>query len=549
MKEAERHQMERAIVGSVLLDCAGRGESRCLAMAINEGVESDWFMDRTLALAWYAIRVLWGEKVGVDALTVIERARRIAAEPKSPFAADADGIVSAVQTALDETPTTAHFEHYLGLGRSEVMFRRVEKAHRDFGKAVSEGADVAFATEEFNRRIIRILSGAMSQKSISLADTLDKIEKDYLFAHQKRVVEKDLEYTPGTPLPWRKFNIASQGVQEGLIYIGARPSVGKTAFVLNLIRSWCESGVKVAFNSLDMAIKPMMKRPIGEVSRVSFAKSSFGTTTNEDLEAIHTAIYGEKDESGAVVRKGIVDWPLTLVQERNVDTFRSWCIAMRQVGKLDIVVIDFVQLMGTKTRYGNDNEKLEYISGVLKSIAIDLDIPVIALSQLNRACEEDGGRVPTASDLRGSGALEQDATAVWILHNDRDVQKTWFAKDEQGKLSNMPVGLTMNRDEKEFKGIAPVRLIIAKNQNGQAGQDVWFPMVFFKKYCLFMLGDPDAACPTTTVGYGVSAKQVTDYSPMYARVTHDWRNDPFEIVLRKHGCLIGGDISQGGLSV
>jgi hypothetical protein len=107
----------------------------------------------------------------------------------------------------------------------------------------------------------------------------------------------------------------------------------------------------------------------------------------------------------------------------------------------------------------------------------------------------------------------------------------------------------MNRDEREFKGIAPVRLIIAKNQNGQAGQDVWFPMVFFKRYCLFMLGDPDAACPTTTVGYGVSAKQMTDYSPMFARVTHDWRSDPFELVLRKHGCLIGGDIAQEKLAV
>ncbi len=545
----ERHQIERAIVGSVLLDCQGRGWSRCLAMAINEGVESDWFTDRTLGLAWFAIRILWGENVGVDAITVIERARRIAAEPKSPFAADADGIVSAVQTAIDETPTTAHFEHYLALGRAEVMFRRVEKAHFGFGKAVTEGADVAHATEEFNRRIVKILSGAMSQKSISLADVLGKIEKDYLFAHQKRVVEKDLEYTPGHPLPWRKFNIASQGVQEGLIYIGARPSVGKTAFVLNLIRSWCEAGVKIAFNSLDMAIKPMMKRPIGEVSRVSFAKSSFGTTTHEDLDAIHAAIYGEKDESGATVRRGIIDWPLTLVQERNVDTFRSWCVAMRQVGKLDIVVIDFVQLMGTKTRYGNDNEKLEYVSGVLKSIAIDLDIPVIALSQLNRACEEDGGRIPTSSDLRGSGALEQDATAVWILHNDRDVQKTWWTRDSNGKLDKLPVGLTMNRDEREFKGISPVRLIIAKNQNGQAGQDVWFPMVFFKRYCLFMLGDPDAACPTTTVGYGVSAKQMTDYSPMYARVTHDWRSDPFELVLRKHGCLIGGDIAQENLAV
>ena len=542
MKEPERQQMESSIIGCVLLD-----PQRCLPLAINEGIESDWFTNQTKALAWFTIRSLWTERVGVDALTVIERARRIAAEHNSPFKGyDAD-IVNAVQSAIDDTPTTAHFEHYVTLGRHEVMFRRVEKAHHDFAKEIQTGGDVDFATQNFNRRIIQILSGSMASKTVSLRDTLKKIEDEYLFAHQKRVVEKDLEYTPGMPLPWREFNIASQGVQEGLIYIGARPSVGKTAFVLNLMRSWCEAGVKVAFNSLDMAIKPMLKRPIGEVSRVSFAKSSFGTTSREDLDAIHAAIWGEKDETGAIVRRGIVDWPLTLIQERNVDSFRSWCIAMRQAGKLDVAIVDFVQLMGTKARYSNDNEKLEYISGVLKSIAIDLDIPVIALSQLNRACEEDGGRVPTASDLRGSGALEQDATEVWILHNDRDVMKTWFSKDERGRLSKMPVGLTMNATEAEFKGIAPVRLIVAKNQNGQAGADIWFPMVFFKRYCLFMLGDPDASCPTLTVGYGVSAKQTTDFSPMYARVTHDWRNDPFEIVLRRHGCLIGGERKQAEL--
>jgi len=89
-----------------------------------------------------------------------------------------------------------------------------------------------------------------------------------------------------------------------------------------------------------------------------------------------------------------------------------------------------------------------------------------------------------------------------------------------------------------------VRVIIAKNQNGQSGQDVWFPLVFYKKYCLFMLGDPDAPTPVTKVGYGVSAKYVTDYSARYSRVTHDWRNDPFELVLKSHGCLIGGETKQ-----
>jgi len=173
----------------------------------------------------------------------------------------------------------------------------------------------------------------------------------------------------------------------------------------------------------------------------------------------------------------------------------------------------------------------------LKSIAIDLDIPVIALSQLNRACEEDGGRVPTASDLRGSGALEQDATAVWILHSDRDVIKTWTAPN-----ATPPLALTANQTPEEMHGLAPVRFIIAKNQNGQAGADIWFPFVFYKKYCLFMLADFKAQPLTITTGAGAAAKTTFDYSPKYARVTHDWRCDPFERVLYDHGALVGYDL-------
>ena len=147
MKEPERQQMESSIIGCVLLD-----PQRCLPLAINEGIESDWFTNQTKALAWFTIRSLWTERVGVDALTVIERARRIAAEHNSPFKGyDAD-IVNAVQSAIDDTPTTAHFEHYVTLGRHEVMFRRVEKAHHDFAKEIQTGGDVDFATQNFNRR-------------------------------------------------------------------------------------------------------------------------------------------------------------------------------------------------------------------------------------------------------------------------------------------------------------------------------------------------------------------------------------------------------------
>ena len=539
MTDAERTRAERAIIGSVLME-----PERCLAAAVNAGVDCDWFTDPKLALAWTAAKTLFRERSAVDELLLVERAGRIAADEHSPHHGVVFGLAD-IEPVIDATVTSAHFEYYLELCRFEVMFRRVNAASRKFGRAVSEGLDVATATQRLSQAITSLMAGAMGAKAVSVGDVCARIEAEYQAAHQKRIVEGDLAYTPGIKIPFEPMNIASQGVQEGLYYIGARPSVGKTAFVLNLIRAWCEDGVKVAFNSLDMAVKPMLKRPVGELSRVSFAKASFGTTTKADLNAIHEAIHGVRDSSGELVKKGVMQWPLTLIQERDVDVFRSWCLAMRQMGKLDIVIVDFVQLMGTKSRYSNDNEKLEYVSGVLKSIAIDLEIPVIALSQLNRACEDDGGRIPTASDLRGSGALEQDATAVWILHADRDVMKKWYTPNEQGRHPNMPVGLTVNVKEEEFKGIGAVRVIIAKNQNGQAGPDVWFPFVFFKRYCLFMLGDYEAKCPTVTVGYGVSAKSQVDYSPKYARVTHDYRNDPFEYVLNRNGCLVGGEAVQG----
>ena len=539
MTVEERDIAERSLIGSILMD-----PERCLPAAVNAGVEVDWFAGEKTALEWATLKRLFEERAAVDPLTLSERANRLAAEKDSPHG----GVrleSSDIESAINATPTESHFEYHVELLRLEAMFRRVEKAHREFGRSVTSGADVTFATQQLSQRITRILSGAFGARAVSVADVAARIESDYLTARDKRLA--DLEYTPGLEIPFKPMNFASQGVQEGLTYIGARPSVGKTAFVLNLVRAWCERGVKVAFNSLDMAVKPMLKRPIGELSRVSFAKASFGTTTKADMDLIHEAIYGMKDSAGETVKKGIVDWPLTLVVERDVDVFRSWCMAMRSAGKLDVAIVDFVQLMTTRGRYSNDNEKLEYISGVLKSIALDLNIPVIALSQLNRACEEDGGRVPTASDLRGSGALEQDATAVWILHNDRDVYKKWIARDASGHYPDMPVGLTVNATSEEFKCIAPVRVIIAKNQNGQAGPDVWFPFVFYKKYCLFMLGDCEANCPSVTVGYGVSAKTQTDFSPRYARVTHDFRNDPFETVLARHGCLIGGEIIQEDL--
>lgn len=525
-KEKIVAEAERGLVGGALMS-----PGRVVPLAVEAAVVPDWFADKRWQTVWCAIvdeftarGVPADDDRGAFVLAVFDRVRKITAAPDSPHAGVAVSLAD-IEKAMTATVTTAHVEYHITILRAEVMLRRLGQAQGAFHKSLTAGIDVPDAIAQFNADTTRILAAAMGAKTAAPAKIVDRILDGYREARRIRIEEGRLDYTPGIPLPWPEVNQRANGVQEGLYYVGARPSVGKTAFMLNIIRFWCERGIHVGFDSLDMAVAQLLKRPLGERSRVSFNKASFGTTTHEDIAAMERAA----DE----IRK----WPLVLVDFRDVDRLRAWAVAMRAAGKLDVLVIDFVQLLRASRRFGNTEERIEYVSGVLKSIAIDLNMPVIALSQLNRECEKDGGRVPTASDLRGSGALEQDAFAVWMLHREKEVRAAWMTPDATGRLG-APLGLTPSQSPVEFKGIDPVRLIIAKNQNGQAGPDIWFPFVFYKKYCCIMLGDWEAKPIVRSSGYGVTAKSTEDYAPLYARVHADWRHDPLEAALRQNGVLI-----------
>lgn len=521
-KEEIVKEAERGLIGSALQEPA-----YVVPKAIEAGVLPDWFSEARWNVVWSAVLDEFSasgisDDSGRFSIAVMDRARKICArQTKEPV----EMSVADISEAIESMTSTGDVEYHIEVLRSEVMIRRLGKAQATFRKEIEGGWSAPDAIANLNSRITEILASAMGAKTTSPADVVDKVLEEYREARRIRIEEKRLDYTPGIPLPWQVVNLKANGVQEGLYYVGARPSVGKTAFLLNFVRFWCERGIKVGFDSLDMAIKQLMKRPLGERSRVSFNKASFGTTTHEDIEAMEAA--------AEEIRK----WPLVMVDFRDVDKLRAWAVAMRAGGKLDVLVVDFVQLLRAHHHFSNTEERIEYVSGVLKSIAVDLSMPVIALSQLNRECEKDGGRVPTASDLRGSGALEQDAFAVWILHRDKEVKTQWLTPDSSGR-TGAPLGLTPSFSQAEFKGIDPVRFIIAKNQNGQAGADIWFPFVFYKKYCCLMLGDWAAPPAVSVTGYGVTAKSTQDFAPLYARVHSDWRHDPLEAALRRNRTLI-----------
>jgi replicative DNA helicase len=507
---------EMGLLGSVLLD-----PEACMPLVINAGCCDEWFEDSRSHAVWLTMRVLWDEKkhAGIDPITVLDAAKRV--KPRKNEKKPAEVDVRFVQALIDNTPTAAHAEYYVQIVRNQMVERKGTGLAMEFIGALKTGP--CMAIQNFQRGIVELMAEAEGKQTSGLPDICDQVMARFEQAHQIRMVEKRMDYCPGLPMPWRFMTATYNGLQPGLHIIGARPSVGKTAFVLNLLRFWCEEkGITVAFNSLDMELKNMISRPFSEVSRVSLPKASFGTTSLHDMERL-------RETCGKIKQ-----WPLKVTVKRDLESFRSWCIMQKVKHDAKIIIVDFLQLLTFKDCYKMSvDDRVSHISGTLKAIGNDLDVPMVALSQLNRQCEQDGGREPTVSDLRGSGALEQDAFTVMLLHQDLTVAKNFKLAPP---IWLTPFGATKEAQEYLAKELRPVWAILAKNQNGKTKK---IPMVLFPNYFLFMMGDYNAEPVYTTKGEGDKQKIVgEDCSPMFGRVHPDWRKDKMEEALRKSGGLV-----------
>jgi replicative DNA helicase len=426
-----------------------------------------------------------------------------------------------VQKLIDDTPTVAHTEHYLGIVRNQYMVRKGRSLARTFATELDMGPAVAI--QKAQRALVEIMSEANGSGDVSVSVTGEQVMEKFREAHQIRMVEKRMDYCPGVPLPWKVMTANYNGLQPGLHVLAARPSTGKTALVGNMMRWWCEGmGLHVGMNSMDMEPKQLHKRLICEKSRVSLAKAEFGTTSERDLARLEEA-----------AMKQVAAWPLHVTVRRDLEAFRSWCIMRKMKGELDVVVVDFMQLMDFDGCWRmSTDDRVGRISGTLKAIGNDLEVPVVALSQLNRQCEEDGGREPQLSDLRGSGAIEQDAFTVMFLHTDPAVRSDF---EKAPPIALAPFGASEEARKYTAKQIRPVHALIKKNQNGRTGR---IPLVLFPNYFLFMLGDYMAEPRYETSADGQRKKGAPYYGEQFVRVLPDWREDPMEAALGKAGGLV-----------
>ena len=410
-------EAEQSVIGSMIMD-------RDAIMTASEVITSEDFYQSQYGVLFDAMLELYNEGKPVDLVTLQERLREKDVPPE----------ISSLEFAkdlLDAVPTSANVRHYATIVQEKSMLRKLIKVNEEIANtcylAKERTEDILEETEKkiFDLLQYRSTGDFVPIKQVVL-NALDKIEK----------ASKNKGTVTGIPTGFIDLDYKTSGFQPSdLILIAARPSMGKTAFVLNVAQNMAfKEGKTVAIFSLEMSKEQLVNRLFSLESKVDSQALRTGNLTDED--------WAKLIEGAAVVGKSnliIDDTPGISIAE-----LRSKCRKFKLEHNLGIIIIDYLQLMSGGKRSESRQQEISEISRSLKAVARELNVPVVALSQLSRAVEQRPDHRPMLSDLRESGAIEQDADVVMFLYRDdyynKDTDKKNIAEIIIAKQRNGPIG-------------------------------------------------------------------------------------------------------------
>ncbi|MFO7246385.1 MAG: replicative DNA helicase [Thermaerobacter sp.] len=418
-------EAEQSVLGAVLLD-------RDAAHKVAEILEPEDFYRDAHRLIYQAVLDLLDSGEAVDTVTVSDRLRK-------RRELEAAGGVTYLTTLVNSVPTAANAEHYARIVSEKAMLRRLIAAATDIVRDVYEGEeDVAGLIDKAEQRIFRVAQGRRRQTAVRLHDVLvaafEQLER--LSAHKGDVV--------GIPTGFKRLDEMTTGLHPSeLIILAARPSVGKTTLSLNMALNAARHGVPVAFFSLEMSREQLALRLLASEAAVSMQRLRTGYVNEDDWSRLTRAA------------SRLSEAPFFIDDTPNISLMELRARARRLKAEHDIglVVVDYLQLMHTRGRFENRQQEISEISRSLKALARELDVPVIALSQLSRAVEQRQDRRPQLSDLRESGAIEQDADVVIFLWDNPEYRDSLLIEAIVAKQRNGPTGgvqLVFNKEVGRF---------------------------------------------------------------------------------------------------
>ena len=475
--------------------------------AKNLGCKEEWFTMPEAKLVWKAIENIIAEGSDDDcsAWQICKEADRLAFKTKE-FGLSSFKAYSFYEKGRDLLPTEPKgIEAFAAEMRNAWIARASEQIAKEGLLGLANSNDSTSFVTALTGRLSNFLAEERGDVGTG-EEAIDRILAQIDKTHEEIVVKKNYDYTgSGYQTPWQVMNKRVGNFKVGLNIVAARPSVGKTSFAVQLMNYWCLLGHKVAFDCLDMAEDEVIYRHICNLGGVSKWRMDNAMQTPDEDARFRCA--------SETVRGWLQDGRLMVRQKYDVDDFLAWCKMLKSGGKLDIVVIDYVQQLSVRGfDEGNDNIKLQEISKRLKSFALTHNVPVILLAQLNRnaVSGKDGPREPEISDIRGSGALEQDAYTITILDRDTHCR-------EQLRSGPCDIGLRLTPGclNGQCKDVSSERRTLdciwvrrKKSQNGACGD---FPMVVYNSSFQWYLGDVDAFSESRPKNLVKFSKLTADY--------------------------------------
>lgn len=418
-------EAEQSVIGSMLMD-------REAIVVASEIISGEDFYQHQYGIIFEAILELYNEGKPVDLITLQNRLREKDVPPE----------ISSLEFArdlLNSALTSANVKSYAQIVQEKAVLRRLIKVNEEIANDCYVGKEkLEDILEAAEKKIFDIVQKRNTGDFVPIKDVvlsaLDRIE----------AASRNKGSVTGIPTGFIDLDYKTTGMQSSdLVLIAARPSMGKTAFVLNIAQYMAfKKSYTVAVFSLEMSKEQLVNRLFALESQV-------------DSQLLRTGNLSDDDWARLIEGAGIVGRSNLIIDDTpgiSVAELRSKCRKFKMEKGLDIIMIDYLQLMTGSKRADSRQQEISDISRSLKEIARELKVPVIALSQLSRAVEQRPDHRPMLSDLRESGAIEQDADVVMFLYRD-----DYYNKDS------------------DRKNIAEV--IIAKQRNGPIGtvELAWLP--------------------------------------------------------------------------
>lgn len=410
-------ESEKAVLGGIFLKPDSFGD-------IVEKLRPDYFYRNAHKAIYETMIELYGKGEVIDPILVMEKLKK-----NNKF--DEVGGEKILFEIIEETSTAANLINYAEIIKEKAILRKLGDVGTKIVEMAYEGyEEVDTILDKAEGLIFKISETKSSKDIISIKDVME-LEFDRL-----QSVFDNKGASTGVSSGFKNYDLMTSGFHPSdLIILAARPAMGKTAFALNLaLNAALQSKKSVLIFSLEMGTSQLLQRLLAVESGVPLQKIRSGFLSDEEWGRLGLAS-GMLSETSI----NIADTPTV-----NVLEIRAIARRLKAANKLDMIVIDYLQLINGAGKSDNRQQEISEISRALKGIARELDIPVIALSQLSRAPEQRADRRPMLSDLRESGAIEQDADIVLFLYRD-----------------------DYYNEESEFKGITEV--IIGKQRNGPVG--------------------------------------------------------------------------------